>query len=170
MAATRRRSDDNTASAITCEGDALEGDTGLPAKFPTPPELTYVKSEQLGPTRVVNGYFEGSLEMAYEDYKSGFKSAGYKVLFDEIEENDSEVSYEDPASSTTGIVALKAECDDDDRISVASRTVRNRARRPRARAGLRRGASRRRGGRMRRLRRREHHDTTTTTSDPIAGR
>ena len=110
--------DASAASAITCEGDALEGDTGLPAKFPTPSELTYVKSEQLGPTLVVNAYFDGTLEMAYNDYKTGFESAGMKLLFDEIEENDSEVSYEDPASETTGIVALKAECDDDNRISV----------------------------------------------------
>ena len=53
--------DESAASAITCEGDALDGDTGLPAKFPTPSELTYVKTEQRGPTRVVNAYFEGSL-------------------------------------------------------------------------------------------------------------
>jgi hypothetical protein len=110
--------DEEAASAITCEGDALDGDTGLPAKFPTPTELTYVKTEQRGPTRVVNAYFEGSLEMAYEDYRNGFESAGMKILFDEIEDDDSEVSYEDPDSQTTGIVALRAECDDDNRISV----------------------------------------------------
>jgi hypothetical protein len=103
--------------AVTCEGTALSGDTGLPASFPKPSGVTYVKSEQSGPTRVVNGYYQGDIDGGYEDYKSAFDSAGYDIPFDEKEEDDAEVSYKDPDGKTTGLVALKAGCDND-RISV----------------------------------------------------
>ena len=110
---------ESSSSALTCDGDEFTGDLGLPAKFPKPPELTYVGSEQQGPTRVVTAYFEGALESAYNDYKEGFEGAGYEILFDEIEgDEESEVSYEDPQSKTTGLVALKSGCDESDRISV----------------------------------------------------
>jgi hypothetical protein len=102
---------------ITCEGSALTGDTGLSSTFPKPDGVTYVKSEQNGPTRVVNAYYEGDIEGGYEAYKDAFESAGYDIPFDEKEEDDAEVSYEDSGSKTTGLVALKAECDND-RISV----------------------------------------------------
>ncbi len=105
------------AGEVTCEGTALAGATGLPAGFPKPEGVTYVRSRQQGPTRVVNAYYEGGLEDAYEAYKSAFESAGYDIPFDEKEEDDAEVAYEESASGTTGLVALRAECDDD-RVSV----------------------------------------------------
>jgi hypothetical protein len=108
---------EEASGEITCEGSALSGDTGLPASFPKPDAVTYVKSEQNGPTRVVNAYYEGDLESAYDGYKSAFETAGYDIPFDEKEEDDAEVSYDDSTSKTTGLVALKAECDND-RISV----------------------------------------------------
>jgi hypothetical protein len=105
------------AGEVTCEGSALSGDTGLPATFPKPDGVTYVTSEQNGPTRVVNAYYEGNLDGAYKAYKDAFESAGYDIPFDEQEEDDAEVSYVDSGSGTSGLVALKAECDND-RISV----------------------------------------------------
>ena len=105
------------AGEVTCEGSALTGDTGLPADFPKPSGVTYVKSEQNGPTRVVNAYYEGDIESGYEAYKDAFENAGWDIPFDEKEEDDAEVSYSDDSSMTTGLVALRAECDDD-RISV----------------------------------------------------
>jgi hypothetical protein len=102
----------------TCEGTAMTGETGLPASFPKPTGVTYVKSTQTGPTRVVLGYYDGDLDGAYEAYKDEFESAGYEIPFDEKEEDDAEVSYDDADSSTTGLVALKASCDEEDRISV----------------------------------------------------
>jgi ABC-type glycerol-3-phosphate transport system substrate-binding protein len=108
---------EEASGGVTCEGSALSGDTGLPASFPKPDGVTYVKSEQSGPTRVVNAYYEGDLESAYDDYKGAFESAGYDIPFDEKEDNDAEVSYDDSTTKTTGLVALKAECDND-RISV----------------------------------------------------
>jgi hypothetical protein len=103
---------------ITCEGTAMTGDTGLPASFPKPTGVTYVKSTQTGPTLVVLAYYEGDLDSAYEAYKDEFASAGYDIPFDEQEEDDAEVSYEDGDGGTTGLVALKAACDEEDRISV----------------------------------------------------
>jgi hypothetical protein len=104
-------------SEITCEGSAMTGDSGLPATFPKPSGVTYVTSKQNGPTKVVLAYYDGDLDGAYEAYKDEFESAGYEIPFDEKEEDDAEVSYEDSGSSTTGLVALKAACDED-RISI----------------------------------------------------
>lgn len=102
---------------ITCEGGPLAGGTGLPDGFPRPAQVTYVRTKRQGPTRVVNAYYDGGLEDAYEAYKDAFESAEYDVLFDEREEADAEVSYAAPGGATTGLVALKATCEDD-RVSV----------------------------------------------------
>ncbi|MGZ8695299.1 MAG: hypothetical protein ACXWYS_07655, partial [Gaiellaceae bacterium] len=82
-------------SEITCEGTAMTGDPGLPPVFPKPSGVTYVKSTQTGPTRVVLAYYDGDLDGAYEAYKDEFASAGYDIPFDEKEEDDAEVSYQD---------------------------------------------------------------------------
>ena len=57
-----------------------------------------------------------SLEDAYNGYKDAFDEAGYSILFDEIEDADSEVSYE--GDGRTGQVALRENCEEDGRISV----------------------------------------------------
>jgi len=112
-----REAEEGGRGTITCEGPALTGATNLPASFPKLDDVTYVEAEKRGPTAVVDGYYEGSLEDAYEGYKDAFESAGYEILFDEIEEDDSEVSYR-ADDETEGIVALRKACDEDDRISV----------------------------------------------------
>lgn len=104
------------ASEITCDGSALSGDSGLAAGFPKPSGVTYVKTRQDGPTIVVNAYYEGDLDGAYTAYNDAFPPAGYDVPFHEKEDEDAEVSYE-KSGGTTGLVALKAECDNG-RISV----------------------------------------------------
>jgi hypothetical protein len=96
---------------ITCEGSALSGDTGLPANFPTWDEVTLTKKEQQGPTLIVNGWFDGDLKSAHDEYKERFEAAGYTVLFDELEDKDSEVSYKDAQGKTSGQVALRDSCD-----------------------------------------------------------
>ena len=55
--------------------------------------------------------------MAYEDYKNGFESAGMKILFDEIEEDDAEVSYRTKDETSEGQVALRV-CEGEDVTSV----------------------------------------------------
>ena len=98
---------------ITCDGTALQSDTGLPAGFPMWDEVTLTNVEHQGPTLLVNGYFtgDGKIQSAHDEYKNRFEAAGYAILFDEVEDKDSEVSYKDKDGKTSGQVALKAECD-----------------------------------------------------------
>lgn len=99
------------AGILTCEGAALAADPQLPAGFPRPSGVTYVESKKQGPTTLVSGYYEGSLEDAYDAYKDGFDRAGYGILFDEKEQRDAEVSYEDATRATNGQVALRSQCE-----------------------------------------------------------
>jgi maltose-binding protein MalE len=94
---------------ITCEGSATTAQTGLPADFPHPDAVTYVKVTKSGPTNEIEAFSTESLEGMYNEYKEMFKDAGYAVPFDEIEKDrgDSEVSYK-AKNGTEGIVALRA--------------------------------------------------------------
>jgi hypothetical protein len=73
--------------------------------------VTLVKKKQEGPTLVVDGWFDGDLKSAHDGYRDRFKAARYTILFDELEDRDSEVSYKDAQGKTSGQVALKDECD-----------------------------------------------------------
>jgi hypothetical protein len=98
---------------VTCSGNALSGETGLPAGFPELDGVTFVKASDSGPTRVVDGYSDESIEGLYNEYKDRFAEEQYQVLFSELEQDrgDSEVSYKSKDGSTSGIVALRASCD-----------------------------------------------------------
>ncbi|MFL5952794.1 MAG: hypothetical protein ACJ76I_01625 [Gaiellaceae bacterium] len=93
---------------ITCEGSALSGETGLPADFPQLDGVTFTAAKTSGPTVVVDGFSDESLEGMYHEYKDRFLEAGYKVEFDELEKDrgDSEVAYK-AKNNTEGIVALR---------------------------------------------------------------
>lgn len=93
---------------ITCEGSAFSGTTGLPADFPQLDGVTFVNAKKTGPTVIVDGYSDESLEGMYHEYKDRFEEAGYTVDFDELEEDrgDSEVAYK-AKNDTEGIVALR---------------------------------------------------------------
>jgi hypothetical protein len=101
---------------IQCEGSAAA--PGLPADFPTVEGVTITKSEEAGPSQVADGYYEGTLEQAYEAFKTAIREAGYSVIFDEIEAEDSEVAYSGGDENTSGIVALRENCAQSGRISV----------------------------------------------------
>ena len=93
---------------ITCEGSATSAKTGLPADFPQPDAVTYVKATKTGPTAVVDGFSTESLEGMYVEYKDRFQEAGYKLSFSELEKDrgDSEVAYV-AKNGTSGVVALR---------------------------------------------------------------
>jgi hypothetical protein len=97
---------------VTCSGEAMTGETGLPADFPTIDGVVFVKASEAGPSHVVDGYAERGLEDLYDDFKSEFENAGYTILFDEIEEDDAEVSYKTKDETSEGQVALRS-CDED---------------------------------------------------------
>ena len=95
---------------ITCEGTATLDETGLPTGFPQPDAVTYVKATKGGPTAIVDGYRDESLEGMYVEYEDRINEAGYTVEFSEIEKDrgDAEVAYKTSgANATEGIVALR---------------------------------------------------------------
>jgi hypothetical protein len=98
--------------AVTCSGSAMSGETGLPADFPQLAGITYVKSSTTGPSKIVDGFAPKSVKEAHDFYVQGFEDAGYAVLFEELEEDDSEVSYRTKDKTSEGQVALRA-CDED---------------------------------------------------------
>jgi hypothetical protein len=98
----------NPAATAACTGSALTGSPRLPASFPQVEHVTYTTQRTQGPTDVVEGYFEGDLKDAYDEYKKELQAAGYKILFDEIEEHDSEVSW--AGEGRSGQVALREDC------------------------------------------------------------
>jgi hypothetical protein len=99
-----------------CTASALTDAPNLPAGFPTFDSVTYTQQKTQGPTEVVEGYYEGELEDAYNEVKGSLEEAGYTILFDELEEDDSEVSWKGQGRS--GQVGLRKECGDEDRVYV----------------------------------------------------
>jgi hypothetical protein len=99
-----------------CTADSLAEAPNLPSKFPAFDSVTYTQQSTQGPTEIVEGYYEGDVAAAHDEVKSAFESAGFIVLFDELEEHDSEVSWKGQGRS--GQVALREECGDTGRTFV----------------------------------------------------
>ena len=110
-----------TAQAkAACNGKAL-ADTEklkLPPSFPQieADKLTYTEQRTEGPTDIVEGYFHGDVKEAHDEFKKELAGAGFKILFDELEEHDSEVSWK--GEGRTGQVALREECGESDKTYV----------------------------------------------------
>ncbi|HVD25940.1 MAG TPA: hypothetical protein VNB86_08090 [Gaiellaceae bacterium] len=102
------------AFAPICEMTAMTGDTGLPAGFPVPGEVTWVKSEKAGPSTIVEGYTEDDMDDLYDEWHDQFESSDYKITFDEKEEHDAEISFEGGGQS--GQVKLADECGESGRV------------------------------------------------------
>jgi hypothetical protein len=102
----------DTAVQAACTGSQLTGALKLPPSFPQieAEKVTYTQQRSEGPTNIVEGYFNGSVKDAHEEYKKELQAAGYKILFDELEDHDSEVSWQ--GEGRTGQVALREECGD----------------------------------------------------------
>jgi hypothetical protein len=101
------------SGTITCDGSALSGDAGLPAKFPVLPEMTLVTAQDKGPTHVVDGYAKDGIDGVYNEMKDRLQEEQYAILFSEIEKQrgDAEISYKSPDGKTSGQLALRAACD-----------------------------------------------------------
>jgi hypothetical protein len=93
-----------------CTGKALSAAPKLPASFPQIEEdkLTYTQQSTVGPTDVVEGHFNGDVKEAHDEFLKELKGAQYTILFNELEEHDSEISWK--AEGRTGQVALREEC------------------------------------------------------------
>jgi hypothetical protein len=110
----------SVAAKAACSGAAL-ADTSklqLPPSWPQieADKMTYTKQEKSGPTVVIEGYFNGDVKEAHDEWKKELEASGYKILFDELEDHDSEVSWE--GEGRTGQVALREECGSPDKIWV----------------------------------------------------
>jgi len=101
----------NPQAKAACAGSPLSATPKLPPSFPMVENTTLTKQSTQGPTEVVEGYWEGDLEEAHDEYVKEFEAAGYKVLFEELEEHDSEVSWK--GEGRTGQVALRDDCGGD---------------------------------------------------------
>ena len=108
--AEKEREQEKSAFAAVCEGSEVT-DTQLPASFPKPDGVTYLKTSEAGPSQIVDGTYDGDLDAAYDAYERAVEDAGYDVLFKEKEEDDAEISYE--GGGRTGQIALRDSCDDD---------------------------------------------------------
>lgn len=108
----------NKEAVAACNGSALSETPNLPPSWPQieSDKMVYTKQEKTGPTTVIEGHFNGDLQDAYDEWKKELEASGYKILFDEIEEHDSEVSWEGEGRS--GQVALREECGESDKIYV----------------------------------------------------
>jgi hypothetical protein len=81
----------------------------LPPGFPSPAEVRYIDSQAAGPSTIVQGYWDGDLEAAFEGFKGAFAGAGYTVTHDEKEADDAEVNFS--GGNSTGQVKLVTECE-----------------------------------------------------------
>jgi len=102
-----------------CSGEAIAAEElGLPDDFPEIDGMVLVEAAESGPSNTADGYFDGDIQSAYDAIKTGIEGAGYAVTFDEIEEDDAEITYATPDESSTGIVALRATCGGEDPVAV----------------------------------------------------
>jgi hypothetical protein len=99
-----------------CTKSELSEAPNLPQGWPDMAEVTLTQQSDQGPTTVVEGYFDGDIQAAHDDFKRELEAAGFTILFDEIEEDDSEVSWKGEGRS--GQVALREECGSEDKIFV----------------------------------------------------
>lgn len=108
----------NKQALAACNGSALAEAPNLPPSWPQieTDKVTYTKQETKGPTTIVEGYFNGDLKEAHDEWKKELEASGYKILFDELEDHDSEVSWQGEGRS--GQVALREECGSADKIYV----------------------------------------------------
>jgi hypothetical protein len=108
----------NQEAEAACNGSALSKAPNLPPSWPQieTDKLTYTKQETKGPTTIVEGYFNGDIKEAHDEWKKELQASGYKILFDELEDHDSEVSWQGEGRS--GQVALREECGSADKIYV----------------------------------------------------
>jgi hypothetical protein len=111
-----KSSESGDGTEAACTGAALSSAPDLPQGWPQIDAVTYTQQSQQGPTTVVEGYFEGSVEQAHDDFKRKLGTGAFTVLSDELEEDDAEVAWKGQGKS--GQVALRNECGSDGKVFV----------------------------------------------------
>jgi hypothetical protein len=98
---------------------AMSGEPTLPDSFPSPSEVTYTAEKESGPSTIVEGYWDGDIDDAFDGYKTAFDDAGYDVTKDEHEEVDAEVNF--AGGGSDGQVKLIQECEGRTSVSITIR-------------------------------------------------
>lgn len=99
----------NPQAKAACAAAPLASKPKLPPGFPSVDRVTYTKDTQLGPTEVVEGYYEGDVQAAHDAYHQALQDAGFAITFNEVEApNDAEVSWKGQGRS--GQVAVRNDC------------------------------------------------------------
>jgi hypothetical protein len=111
-----KSSESGEETEAACTKPALSEAPELPQGWPQLSAVTYTQQSQQGPTTVVEGHFAGNVKTAHDDFKRELGTAGFTILFDELEEDDSEVSWKGQGRS--GQVALRNECGSEDKTFV----------------------------------------------------
>ena len=108
----------NEEAKAACDAKPLSAAPKLPPSWPQieSEKQAYTKQRTQGPTVVVEGYFNGDVKEAHDEWKKELQASGYKILFDELEDHDSEVSWKGEGRS--GQVALREECGSSDKVYV----------------------------------------------------
>jgi hypothetical protein len=111
-------SDLSEQAQAACTGKRLSAAPKLPASFPQVEEdkLVYTQQSTQGPTNVVEGYFKGDVKEAHDEFEKELKGVGFDILFNELEDHDSEISWK--GEGRTGQVAVREECGDADKTYV----------------------------------------------------
>jgi hypothetical protein len=91
----------------------------LTTGFPSPSEVTYTEERDIGPSHIVEGYWDGDIESAYEGYKDAFEGTDYSVTKDEREEVDAEVNF--AGQGVSGQVKLLQLCKDRTDVTITTR-------------------------------------------------
>jgi hypothetical protein len=112
---------ESEGARTACKAPAATDETGLPAAFPIPGELTITQVRKDGPTNVIDGYWASGLDEAYREYQEKVEQAGYTILDKEKEEDDAEIAYK--SGDRTGQIALRANCSEDEttRVHITNR-------------------------------------------------
>jgi hypothetical protein len=93
--------------------------TQLPDNFPTPEGVTYTGSSEAGPSTVIEAYFAGDLDKAYESYQKELHDAGFDVTSSEKEEDDAEVNFS--GGNSTGQVKMVESCQGRTDLTITAR-------------------------------------------------
>ena len=75
-AATARARESGDGTEAACTKSALSGAPELPKGWPEIENVTYTQESQQGPTTVVEGYFDGDVKAAHDEFKRELERPG----------------------------------------------------------------------------------------------
>jgi hypothetical protein len=115
------KSEESSAAGQACSAApaAMPKQPQLAPGFPSPSEVTYTEERDIGPSHIVEGYWDGDIESAFEGYKDSFDGTDYSITKDEREEVDAEVNF--AGAGVSGQVKLLQLCKDRTDVTITTR-------------------------------------------------